>query len=138
MERRTTPGGTPPPRRAPRSTGPRAGRPARARASPKAEERAGVLRHARRELLERLPAELGHARGGDREIGRLVALAPVGLGREERAVGLDDEAGGGHHPRDPRKRAGPRGGHRAGKRGEQAPDQGGAGERRGTPEALPG
>src|SRR2546428_14005754 len=106
MERRTTPGGAPPPPRAPRSTGPPAGRPAGARAAPKAEERAGVLRHARRELLERLPAELGHARGGDREIGRLVALAPIGLGREERAVGLDDEAVGGHHLRDLGERAG--------------------------------
>ena len=35
--------------------------------------------------------ELGHARGRDRQVGRLVALPAPRLGREVRAVGLDDE-----------------------------------------------
>ncbi len=54
--------------------------------------RSAFVGHARAELGERLAAQIGDARGGDREVGRLVALAAVRLRRQERAVGLDDEA----------------------------------------------
>src|SRR5207247_1695660 len=85
---------------------------------------------------ERLATQLGHARGGDREIGGLVALAPVGLGREERAVGLDDEAVAGHELRHLGERAGLRVGHRPRERDQQSQVEAALGNRRVAGEAV--
>ena len=77
-----------------------------------------VIAAARRVGID--AAQLGDAGRGQGHVRRLVALAAVGLGRQVRAIRLDDEAVLGHEAGDVGQRARVLVGHRPGQRDEEA------------------
>ena len=79
-----------------------------------------VLGDGLAERLGRDTAQIGHVGGGDRHPRGLVALPAMGMGRQERAVGLHHQAVGGHEAGDLRQRARVLVGHRPRERDHQA------------------
>ena len=58
-----------------------------------------IRRRRRRDLLDGNPLDLGQRLGGLHHVGRLIGLAAIGLGREERRVCLHQQAVERHGPR---------------------------------------
>ena len=88
----------------------------RRRAGPerrKGQQPRGVLARRRGHRPDRHTPELRHARGRDRQVRRLVALTPPGLGREVRAIRLDHETVERQRPHHLGEPARARVGHRA-------------------------